>query len=57
MPSLNESLWQDAISEAIANVPGGPDFNDDFSPSFRTSRIDKALYDEMFTSLLEPTNE
>ena len=57
IPSLNESSWQDAISEAMANIPSEPDFNEDFSPSFRIGRVDNALYDEMFTSLLEPSNE
>lgn len=41
----------------MANIPSEPDFNEDFSPSFRIGRVDNALYDEMFTSLLEPSNE
>lgn len=57
IPSLNESIWDAAISEAMINVPQEPDYDEDFSRDFYTGRSEaNDQYDEMFTSLLDSPN-
>ena len=57
MPTLDESIWKGAISEAMSRIPDGPDFNEDFSRDFNIEKPEMAEYEEMFTSLLETAKE
>ena len=57
IPTLDESVWKGAISEAMSKIPDGPDYSDDFSRDFNTGKPETIEYEEMFTSLLETARE
>ena len=57
IPTLDESVWKGAISEAMSKISDGPDYSDDFSRDFNTGKPETIEYEEMFTSLLETARE